>query len=179
LLKNSTSELEIIAQVQKNKNRIDLALSVDSLIITEQTDFYFTLQFIGLLNKEDSTNIKLELNADNCFEPLVSPIPVKIINVCNFPLRPIKLITNLPYLTITPNPILDDIIVELYLVEDDEISLYLADMQGKVINLEQGKALTKGKHILKYNTQNFSTGVYNLICVSKQIKKNIIFIKTK
>lgn len=179
LLKNSTSELEIITQVQKNKNKIELLLSVDSLLITEPTDFFFTLQFIGLLNKEDSTNINLSLNADNCFDPLEATIPVKIINVCNFPLRPIKLITNLPYLSITPNPILDDIIVELYLVENDEISLYLADMQGKIINLEQGKALTKGKHTLKYSTQDFSSGVYNLICISKQIRENIIFIKTK
>jgi len=104
---------------------------------------------------------------------------LKIINVCNFPLRPIKLITNLPYLSVTPNPIINELVVELYLVDNDEVTLNITDLQGKTMILEESRNFDKGKYILKYDTSQLANGVYNLIVLSKQMKENIIFIKTK
>ncbi|MEJ5245612.1 MAG: hypothetical protein WHV28_07885 [Bacteroidota bacterium] len=179
VLKGANTDLHLISQINKINDRINLILSVDSLIIPEPLDFYFTLEFLGLLHKDDSTTIKLSFNADNCFDPLIDLIPLKIINVCNFPLRPIKLITNLPYLSVTPNPIIDELVVELYLVDNDEVTLYITDMQGKTMILDESRKFDKGKYILKYNTSHLTNGVYNLILLSKQMKENIIFIKTK
>ncbi len=179
VLKSATTDLHLIAQIEQIKDRINIILGVDSLIIPEPVDFYFTLEFLGLLHTDDSTSIRLAINADNCFDPLIDLIPLKIINVCNFPLRPIKLITNLPYLSVTPNPIIDELVVELYLVDNDEVMLYITDMQGKTMILDKSRHFDKGKHILKYNTSELANGVYNLILLSKQMKENIIFIKTK
>ncbi|HOM04194.1 MAG TPA: hypothetical protein PLU67_01740 [Candidatus Kapabacteria bacterium] len=179
VLKGANTDLHLIAQIEQSKDRINLILGVDSLLIVEPLDFYFTLEFLGLLHTDDSTSIRLNLNADNCFDPLLDFIPLKIINVCNFPLRPIKLITNLPYLSVTPNPIINELVVELYLVDNDEVTLNITDLQGKTMILEESRNFDKGKYILKYDTSQLANGVYNLIVLSKQMKENIIFIKTK
>ncbi len=178
-LTNATDTLNIDTRIEQNKNILTFKPMVDSLSLTDSTNWEISLAFFGLLHSDDSTGLAFTVSSDNCFDPQNIIIPLKITNVCNFPLRPIKLIANLPYLIVAPNPIVDKIGVELYLVEDDEISLYLTDAMGKVIQIASAEKLTKGRHYLTYDASEFASGVYSISCFSKHLNGKNIFIITK
>ncbi len=179
LIRNSNEEYNVPINFVQNRWTIVFNMPKDLYEINENTEWETTLRFLALLYEKDTANLDFGLFSDRCFNPAKLKIPIKLLHVCNFPLRPIKIIANLPFVDIAPNPISTKIGVEIFLTEDDEVSLSVVDAMGRQTELEQNKTLTRGRHLLEYSSDRFASGIYNLIMHSKQLKKNKIFIITK
>lgn len=178
-LKDSKGTIDLPVQFVQSREKIEFNIGTDSLKISEETEWETKLVFLALLHDKDTTTLSFELISDKCFDPGIALVPIKFTGICNFPLRPIKLIANLPFVNIAPNPIISKIGIEVFLIADDEVSFALVDAMGKKTEIENLRRLNRGKHYLEYSSEGLSSGVYNLIMLSKQLNENIIFIITK
>ena len=72
-----------------------------------------------------------------------------------------------------------NIFFSLSLISDDNISVRLFDIRGNFLGYLYKGFLNKGKHILSFNFERFSSGIYLVILETSKIKKvvKILYIK--
>jgi len=163
----------------QNRHKILFNFGADSLNIFEKTNWELELVFLILLHDKDATELTFEAITGRCHKEAAKNISLNILGVCNFPLRPIKIIANLPFVNVAPNPIINRISVEINMTNDEDVSLSLIDALGRHIDLDSNLSLGVGRHKLNYSTDGLNSGVYNLIVWTKDWKDNFIFVITK
>lgn len=177
---SKTGEKRIPVVVNQLSDRLEIKFPTDSLANENIGKWSISLDFLGLLTSNSESKIKIEVSADRCFEENIIEFPIKIIDVCTFPLRPIKLITNLQYAFVTPMPVNNKLNIEIKLEQDEQTDIWLSDVSGKKYLLSQNLFLKKGKHSLIFDIGNeFTSGTYFLTISSMNMKYSNKIIITK
>ncbi len=175
-----TGEKRVPIEINQVNDKLEIKFPYDSLPNDMIGKWSISLEFLGLLTQPAETKISVEVSADRCFDQNIIEFPIKIIDVCTFPLRPIKLITNLQYAFVTPMPVNNKLNIELNLIQDDNAEIWLSDVSGKKYSLTQNLFLKKGKHSLIFDIGNeFTSGTYFLTISSMNMKYSNKIIITK
>ena len=72
-------------------------------------------------------------------------------------------IDNLVVFGAYPNPIIDEITVQFYLFQEEEVKVKLYDMAGKLVLNDIATNLNSGINYMKLNLQSITAGPYNLV----------------
>ena len=124
------------------------------------------------------TDFKVNVFYDECFEGIEKNYPVKVEEVCiqyyrnveNFDMGDIESHFNYEN---------SELFVNLDIPSNSNYSIYLIDMLGKKINIEEKKFVNIGKYFLNYDLKKFPNGNYFLNIETKHLKerKKIIIFK--
>ena len=74
-----------------------------------------------------------------------------------------EIIDNLVVLGAYPNPIIDEITVQFYLFDAEDIKIKLYDIAGKLVFNDIATNLSPGVNYMKLNLQSIKAGHYNLV----------------
>jgi hypothetical protein len=80
---------------------------------------------------------------------------------------------------VLPNPIKNELNIDLDLPSKSTVDINLYDLLGKKITLSEKLVLLKGKHLLIYNFVDVPNGIYHLELSSQEYMKRIVVIINK
>lgn len=185
LLINKNYKLRLTsASGEKRTIPIDVVQNKDKLIVQSEEEFdvseWFSweieLSLRALLHNKLEQIVEVQVSSDRCFDPDSSVFDAQIEEVCVFNLRPIKLIANLPSVMVYPNPVQDEVKLDVYLPEKDIVNIYLYDGLGRIIQLTENLNLEKGHHSLIFNLDFLQNGAYVLLMKTRKLTENSLFI---
>ena len=146
-------------------------------IESDSSEWEFELTFLVLLSDELTDTVNLEALADDCFIDSGEPGKLEIEGVCIQSFRTIKLIENYVDMTISPFPASDYLILNIFLGQDDNISVKIFDKVGKNCYNYKNLNLKKGNHSLKFEFDDLTEGLYLLqVQTSGDLKRKIFII---
>lgn len=95
-------------------------------------------------------------------EIALPPCTTQVCEVINLTVTSLKEINNkINNITISPNPASGIVNIEYSINKPSAINVSLFDITGKeIIQLEEREVLELGKHVIKYNTDKLSPGLY-------------------
>ncbi|MFP4528895.1 MAG: choice-of-anchor D domain-containing protein, partial [Candidatus Kapaibacterium sp.] len=176
IISDGTSETQLAATLVQHPGEIEVR-TAEMVDLSGGLDWSVTIPLMILLAEDPSENAAIEVMSDACFDPGNANFEAKINDVCIFNLRSVKLITNLPKLKIAPNPVTDELNIEVYLPEEDKVDIELIGMDGKLFTLKSNLNLKKGKHSLIFETGMLPTGAYIVsLKTTKTIRNSLILI---
>ncbi|MFA6571301.1 MAG: T9SS type A sorting domain-containing protein, partial [Bacteroidota bacterium] len=178
-IKNVVENMTIPLKIYQTKNKISL-VGESKIKISDPSEWLMELRFLGLLSDVKEFKILVINEPDDCFEIDSTEFSAKISNVC---MLPIRLITFgdpiIPEIKIFPVPAGDYLKIEVFMPIDDKINITIFDNFGKICKDSLNLYLKKGKHSLIFEINHFADGIYFLSFENSQLRKNLIFIKTK
>lgn len=179
ILRQGAQTSRIPVALTQSGNEIIIKALQDSLELISSAEWSVQLEFLVLLSDVLEQKIKVSAISNLCFNPAEQEIFTKIKNICIFNLRSVKLITNLPKLKVTPNPIRENLNVEIYMPEDGYVDLSAIDGLGKNISLKSNLYLKKGSHSLIFEISEMTSGKYMLVLSTPNLIRKTMFIITK
>ncbi|MGA2298953.1 MAG: T9SS type A sorting domain-containing protein, partial [FCB group bacterium] len=179
ILKNSKGQILIPINVSQNYDQV-LITCKNKLSISEETDWSVNLKFFVLLSDEQGYTLKAYAQSVPCCIGDSMDVAINLSNVCNLPARTVSFReTSVPEIIISPVPAVENLNVDMKIPYDDWVNLSVYDIFGKKIEEYLNLYLKKGTYSLIFEIEHFADGIYFLSFSNSQMKKNIIFIKTK
>ncbi len=187
-LLNKTAELIITdpdkkrtipLRIDRSINKLSITNSGDDFFVRDSTTWSMKLSFLVLLDNEPKPEFEIRAYSDNCFQPNSSKILAHIGGVCSFNLRAVKLITNLVLLNVSPNPVRDNLNLDLFLPENETLELYVININGESKQLTSNLNLKKGSHSLIFDISYLPSGFYLLSLQGTKFIMKRKFIITK
>ncbi len=165
--------------------RIDMGLNTFSLsspsnfTVRDSTAWSMELPFWVMLDTDPMPEFEIRAYSDNCFEPDSIAFTAEIGGVCSFNLRAVKLITNLVLLNVSPNPVRDNLNLDLFLPENETLELNVININGEFKQLASNLNLKKGSHSLIFEISYMPSGFYVLSVQGTKFIMKRKFIITK
>lgn len=151
--------------------------SIEEIELQNETNWNLDLKFLSLLSKDKEAEISAIISSNTCFFSDSTNILIKYNEICNFDLRNVKLIANLPFVNIAPSPIHEKIKFTFELSEESEIKITIMDQIGKELTLINDLRLSPGVHEIEYPLDQLSSGVYFAnVTIGKKIFNKLIII---
>lgn len=171
---NITRKIDL--NLNKTNDFIELSTISDNIRLTQNSEWYFYLSFLGLLSEKQDSTWVMNFSSDRCFNPAQDTLNTMLNDICIFNVRHIQQITNAFIANVYPNPANGVLGLKVIMPEDDYARIFITDAQGKEFTLENGVFLEKGEHFLKYQINYLPTGVYFAKFCSLKFAKNILFV---
>ena len=86
-------------------------------------------------------------------------------------------VNNLVVFGAYPNPIIEDVTLQFYLYEKEDIRIKLYDISGKLLFEDVAKNLTVGVNYMKLNLSSINSGTYNIVLETKSNRVSKTLIK--
>ncbi len=131
LLKNSRGIEKYRAILEQNSYEVTLQ-SLEKIDLSEAGDWSVDVKFLVLLNNEQNYKINIIARADSCYDEDSTGFNAEITGVCAFPIRAVTLgdITA-PIIRIMPNPVSDELKLNIVMPHDDWVKIEIFDNFGK------------------------------------------------
>jgi hypothetical protein len=171
---NITKKIDLT--LNKTNDFIELSTITDNIKLSQNSDWYFDLDFLGLLSEKRDSAWVMNFSSDRCFNPAEDTLKTMLNDVCVYNVRNIQQITNSFIANVYPNPSDGLLGLKVIMPEDDYVKIFITDSQGKEFSLENGVFLEKGQHFLKYEINYLPVGVYFVNFNSLKFAKNLLFI---
>lgn len=165
--------------IVQDKNSIKINTDRSDLQIGDNAKWYISLDFHTLLSSSYQHEIGYSISADDCYDAVESLFIADVEKICIRILRPVKQITNIPEVTIIPNPVNDELKIQIDSKEDDNYNFVIYNQIGEIIPLKSNLYLKKGSHSVIFEVSTLSGGFYVLRYSTGYLKKNIMFIIIK
>ena len=159
-------------------NRLYIEFEDNEFTIPENAQWFLEFQVFILYNIERNVDFSIEIKSDKCFGYQNREIKGTIDEICLFVERFITL-ANENNFTIFPNPLKDELKVELEIKNESIISIGFYDILGNYYPIVQNKTFEVGNHFIYYDINVVNNGNYLLEMVSgtNRKTKNIIIHK--
>ena len=82
-------------------------------------------------------------------------------------------------ITVTPNPMVENAVVKIHIIEAGDVKIDFYDTQGKSVYSVLDTKLTAGSYEYQLNTSSMNAGTYNVVMVinGKRISKKVVVMK--
>ncbi|MDF2454622.1 MAG: large protein [Cytophagaceae bacterium] len=80
-------------------------------------------------------------------------------------------------ITLAPNPVEHEGLVTLNLVEDDQVELYVMDINGRIMNTLYSGGISYGTHTFALNSITLAPGIYHVMMKGEKGNVSVNFIK--
>ncbi|MEI6090175.1 MAG: choice-of-anchor D domain-containing protein [bacterium] len=143
------------------------------------TNWNLKFDILTLLDKESQFSLVAKVNFDDCYLNSENNFMVIFEEICSKDLRLIKINSNLLSMQVLPNPIKNELNIDLNIPRQSTVDINLYDIRGKKITLSEKLVLQIGKHLLIYNFVDVPNGIYRLELSSQEYMKRIVVIINK
>jgi len=188
LLTAKNSYLTILEGTTTRNYSLNVSQEFDKVIIqteeklsinSDNAEWSFKLPFWVLLSDELNPPLEMNVYPEECYLPAGKTGEVDIEGVCVFSMRNIKLIADRPKFEIMPNPVNENLTLNAFLPEDNNISVKIFDKVGKKCYNYENLFLKKGNHSLIFEICNLTDGTYVMNIQTSDEIKSLIFIISK
>lgn len=178
---------EVFLNLDNNQNyKLKLERQDDKIVFSAKairpeslTNWNLRFVFLTLLDKDSQFPLLAKVNFDDCYLNSENNFMVTFEEICIKELRLIKINSNLLSMRVLPNPINNELNIDLDLPNESTVDINLYDLSGKKITLSEKLVLLKGKHLLIYNFVSVPNGIYRLELSSNEYMKRIVVIINK
>lgn len=172
------SEQKIPVNIVNEPGKIRFDIPYFEFEVDGDVRWSLDLDFLIMMSNKFNSELIVSVFSEECFENNSITYPIDIDEVCIQTSRLIEhfdsgdINTHFDY---TKN----ELMVDLEIPVNSDISIYLVDMLGKIIDLEEKKFVNKGNYFLNYDLNFIPNGNYFLFVETKYItdKRKIIIIK--
>lgn len=170
-LLNKTGELKLTGPngnyivpltIEKGFNKLSISNSGNNFFVQDSTIWSLALSFWVMLDTDPTPEFEIKAYSDNCFKADSSIFSAHISGVCSFNLRAVKLITNLVLLNVSPNPVRDNLNLDIFLPENETLELNVININGEITQLASNLNLKKGSQSLIFDISYLPSGFYML-----------------
>jgi hypothetical protein len=175
---NSSGDRTIPITLTQENGLIRISSEEKFLIEKDSTEWNLQLSFLVLLGEEQTPELILTINSEDCYTPDNISQKMTITDVCSYNLRLVEMFEQFTA-SVSPNPAIDEIALEIFLYEKSEITVKLFDKNGKISHICRKLDLKKGLHSLIFEISSLANGVYVLNVNANNANKNIMFIISK
>lgn len=172
-------DFDVKTTMTQSIDSIEIIFDEEIVFPKGETHWETEIPLLTFLNDNRRPQLELTVFSENCLEDVTIPFEIKINGVCNFNLRPVKIISNFITMKISPNPAAEFMKAKIFLPEKDRINLEISDVYGKKYLIKNNMLLDKGTHLLNLNLNGLSDGVYSLNLTTRNsiIKNMFVIIK--
>jgi len=178
-LKIITNNDTILIPMELNQSRFKITgNTLYNFPVDNNTIWIINLNLLTLLSDERTTEIKVVVNSELCYNSSEEVFTSNFLGVCLFDIRSVKISPNFDT-QITPNPVDDELCIKINLFDKTSLTLNIYDEYGKKIELTKNLFLKKGLHYLIFEVSSLTSGVYILSIKAETGVENKIFIIKK
>jgi len=145
--------------LEQNVNQIRF---VQENIAIDSENWILQFEVKPFLSYPLNRDINVNLIYNECYEAAETLFMTEIIDVCAYELRGVAIDTNLHNFQIIPNPVSENMTINVYNPDDGVINLKIIDILGKESTIFEDLFLKKGYHSLIYSLKELPNGLYFL-----------------
>lgn len=134
------------------------------------------IKFLVLLDTYLNPVFNANVSSEICFNPENQIIFTQINKICSFNLRPVEILSNLPFVDVSPNPIYNFLNVKFAIPGDDEVEIFATNVLGESFKLFDRKSYKSGTFSLKLENISLSNGFYVLNLKTKNFNMQTNFV---
>ena len=173
----------IIEKINCNaqQNLTNIIINPKKSIILQKNKILWNIELplFVYLNDDKFPLLKLYVSTNDCFDSLEQSVNAEISDVCVFGIRMVQAINNVSGVEISPNPVVENLSLDIYLSDDDYVNLKIFDQLGKKYYDFEKIFLKKGINSRIFEISLLTNGVYVLNLQTSAINLNKMFIILK
>lgn len=155
-------EFSFDVDIFKNDSILTFKPQNCNFVVKNDMKWKLQIKFLVLLDTYLNPVFKANASSDICFNPENEIIFTQINKICSFNLRPVEILSNLPFVNISPNPISNFINLKFAIPGDDEVEIYVTNELGETFSLLGKEKYKSGTFSLKLENISLQNGFYIL-----------------
>lgn len=128
----------------------------------KKTKWYVDIPFRVFLSENFAGTITANSLENQCYNESIAAKEFTILPVCVTPLRNVEIIEGSSLLTFYPNPVNENLTLEILSMKNDFVKIKIFDKLGNIFGNNEEISLYKGINKVNYNFSIFPNGIYLL-----------------
>ncbi len=178
-IEGNTNSQKVNVELIQEKARVIIKSESNEIDIQEKSTWGLEIPFMTLLSEEHTPLLKYAMSASDCYLSDSINIEAEITGVCFSGFRNVQLIDNEVLMSVSPNPVRDELTVDLFLPEKGDVKFTINNTLGKKITQIDNLNLEKGAHSLIFDVRSLQNGIYIISMRTKNKIRNSMVIITK